>query len=377
MLDPNITAMYGVVDIDWSNGKDVWARQHPMDAEAHLRAQAAAIKAQDPRKRVWVYRNLVKALPWFGSVRAKLSDPAYAGFFVRFASAPAANGSVPGANVPACDTHYSPPRCSMSSLYHDQVQTPQYPRGSLLDGSCPDAPCDCGVGIPCGEYVFDHRNGSMLAEWLTSEYIGGSAGMQDPNIDGFMLDDAWLPAHGRNGSIPGGPSEMDAEAVRDMGLSPSAVRDMWEAWANNTATVNAAIVAAGGWQYQLARRGGGVSFPTDSGKCAVALRAACPPSLSTEPAGYTDYTIYDVHASPSKREALVAFLLTRGPYGFIGHGWEGTCNMDYSLPPEYNVDYGVPLDNCTESGSGVFVREWSAATVTIDCGTLQGQIQMK
>ena len=151
MLDPNVTAMYGVVDIDWSNGKDVWARQHPMDAEAHLRAQAAAIKAQDPRKRVWVYRNLVKALPWFGSVRAKLSDPAYAGFFVRFAGAPAANGSVPSANVPACDTHYSPPRCSISSLYHDQVQTPQYPHGSLLDGSCPDAPCDCGVGVPSGE----------------------------------------------------------------------------------------------------------------------------------------------------------------------------------------------------------------------------------
>ena len=31
-----------------------------------------------------MYRNLVKALPWFSSVREKLLDPAYAGFFLRF-----------------------------------------------------------------------------------------------------------------------------------------------------------------------------------------------------------------------------------------------------------------------------------------------------
>ena len=31
----------------------------------------------------------------------------------------------------------------------DQVQTPQYPKGGTLDGSC-GKPCDCG-GVPCGE----------------------------------------------------------------------------------------------------------------------------------------------------------------------------------------------------------------------------------
>lgn len=46
--------------------------------------QAAMTKAANPDTHVWVYRNLVKALPWFKSVREKLLDPAYSGFFLTF-----------------------------------------------------------------------------------------------------------------------------------------------------------------------------------------------------------------------------------------------------------------------------------------------------
>jgi hypothetical protein len=44
------------------------------------------------------------------------------------------------------------------------------------------------------------------------------------------------------------------------------------------------------------------------------------------------------------------------------------------------VDYGVPVDaHCTETGgkTGVFVREWSKATVELDCNTWQATIKMK
>jgi hypothetical protein len=40
--------------------------------------------AYDANTRVFVYRNFVKALPWYTSVREKISDPAYAGWFLRF-----------------------------------------------------------------------------------------------------------------------------------------------------------------------------------------------------------------------------------------------------------------------------------------------------
>ena len=50
--------------------------------------------------------------------------------------------------------------------------------------------CDCGgTAVSCGEYIFDHRNGSQLTTWLTDSYIGGKKyGLGNPNVDGFFLD---------------------------------------------------------------------------------------------------------------------------------------------------------------------------------------------
>ena len=56
-------AKWGVVDFDWSNGKGAWTKQHPMDCEERLVAQAELVKSVNPSAHVFVYRNLVKALP--------------------------------------------------------------------------------------------------------------------------------------------------------------------------------------------------------------------------------------------------------------------------------------------------------------------------
>ena len=74
-FDPAIAARYGIADIDWSNGRAQWARARPMDDDARLATEAAMIKAINPDTHVWIYRNLVKALSWYGAVREKLEDP--------------------------------------------------------------------------------------------------------------------------------------------------------------------------------------------------------------------------------------------------------------------------------------------------------------
>jgi hypothetical protein len=139
-FDASIVSKFAVVDFDWSNAKQLYVNSAPMNCEELLIEQAALIKAVSPNTRIWVYRNLVKALPWYTDVQVKINDPAYAGWFLPFSG----TGNY---HVPTCDNNWDPPRCS--NLYHDQDQTPQHPHG---DGSC-TSPCDCG-GVPCGEYLW-------------------------------------------------------------------------------------------------------------------------------------------------------------------------------------------------------------------------------
>ena len=109
----NFTRGIGIIDFDWSNAKNIWAKQHPMDCEERLHIQARVTKAASPDSHVYVYRNAIKALPWFSSVRLLLSDPAYHVWFLPFGK------NITNPHVPKCDNNYSPPLCS--SLYHDQV----------------------------------------------------------------------------------------------------------------------------------------------------------------------------------------------------------------------------------------------------------------
>jgi hypothetical protein len=101
---------------------------------------------------LFVYRNFVKALPWFTQVREKLEDSSWWGFFL----------------------HKKTPTSSdaTGTLYHDEEQTP---RG------------DCGKGVACGEYLWNHSNGSMLTEFLVQGYTLDSQGLGSPYVDGFYI----------------------------------------------------------------------------------------------------------------------------------------------------------------------------------------------
>ena len=172
LFDTAFSSRFGVVDYDWSNSKLQWANQKPMDAEERLIHQAELSHAMNPSSKVFIYRNLVHADNWMTSVREKLDDPRYSGFFVKFKP----RGSMPNGkwHVPACDTNYDPPKCS--TYYHDQVNTPQHnPNASHpeMTGECAPDPCDCGKH-PCGEYVYDYRNGSMLQDFIVNEVVPGT-----------------------------------------------------------------------------------------------------------------------------------------------------------------------------------------------------------
>ena len=51
----------------------------------------------------------------------------------------------------------------------------------------------------------------------------------------------------------------------------------------------------------------------------------------------------------------------------------------YARPAALDIDYGHPIGDCkeTSAGSEVFTRDFSKATVQMDCKAWQGTITMK
>lgn len=377
--DPSSTLGWGIVDFDWSNAKKIWAKAKPMNCEELLVEQVKRTTSASPGTTVWVYRNGIKALPWYTLVRNKITDPAYSQWFMKFSPAVIANHSV--AHVPVCDKNYNPPRCS--NLYHDQSQTPGYPHG---DGICDPPGCDVG-SVPVGEYLFDPRsgnvsvNGQTLIEWYIEDYLFGPTGAGNPNISGFYFDDTW-------GSR--GPSEMEKHAAIDMGLSSNDLKDLVDAFQWQQNLVYATILKRGKFTWNQFWNGtpektAWIDCPdpmVGAKTCADDVRSLCNKTSLAQSVAMVYTFSPGCHGSTSNitdpDTDIAAFLLTRGPYAWLGHGWSG-CSKVYEYPKGLHLDYGEPKGLCVETkvGSGIFTREWTKSNVHMDCNTFKGTVTMK
>jgi hypothetical protein len=346
---------FGVADYDWSNAKAYWSKAKPMDCQERLVTQAQMTKHVHPEGKVWVYRNLVKALPWFSDVRKKINDPAYSGWFLHNHGA--------------------------TSLFHDSEQT---------------AAGDCG-GVICGEYLWDHRNQSVRA-FLVDTVVGGPDALGNPAIDGLFLDDFWsnfpyhLPWSGsasRDCSMSkiGGPSEIKGGCTGAMGLSAVDVENIAQEWFKTTQAVFAKIVAMKGYAWQM------LQFPDDTTgslsapRTAAFFRRECRgnSTSATSPImmRFSEVSKTDPATGgpelPSFEQDLAAFLLVRSEFAWLGYSWGG-CNRKYTRPAMLDADFGTPVDTlCSETttGSGVFKREWSGASVQLDTNTNKATIMLK
>ena len=121
--------------------------------------------------------------------------------------------------------------------------------------------------------------------------------------------------------------------------------------------------------------------PITKDTCATRLREACQPDSAYQTGalfyGFKD----DGNTGPTHvplldfGNDLTNFLLVRGEYAWLGYSWVG-CSEVYQRPAALDTDYGKPLGLCSETApnSGVFVREWSKANVSMDCSTWLGTI---
>jgi hypothetical protein len=222
-------------------------------------------------------------------------------------------------------------------------------------------------------------NGQTFIEWYIEEYYFSMSGGGNPNITGFELDDFW---------DENGPSEMDGSVVADLGFSPADVQDMVDAFTWAKGLVYDAIFSRGKFDwtsfYTTSPTWPACSGPfVNNGTCASDLRSLCaadaPVQTSAMLYGWSPGACSWGPVGPGRFDPgnltmpeidIANFQLIRGPYGFIGSGWQG-CSLSYERPPLLDKDFGTPLGLCAETapGSGVFLREFSTVTVSVDCAT--------
>ena len=387
---------------DWSNAKAIWANAHPMSSEELITKQAEMVYAQDPglpgyAPRVWAYRNTIKALNWYSSVREKLDDPAYASWFSKFRGF--SNNPYPGGqglaqnnsfHVPACDWYDNgtAPRCS--GFYHDQLQTPEHPGGGApypVDGECLTQ-CDCGATNPCGEYIFDHRggvvNGRTMREWFIHEFMVSNETLfhTDP-VTGAPapIGLGWLD----DSMTMSGPTEEDSNYIADTGASTQDMQDQVAAYQASMNELIATVIPLGGFFWQLMDGGGaqlntGINKTADPASCRSILAEACVPS----PPQWKRYVMYTISGGGQGAsdqcftDYTAEFMLTRGPYAILGYSWAGCTDGQQAWPRarEWDEEFGEPVDaTCAQVGSsGVFKREWTGATVQWNCDAGHGTI---
>jgi hypothetical protein len=180
----------------------------------------------------------------------------------------------------------------------------------------------------------------------------------------------------------------------DMGLSKADVQAIYDAWRLTISTARQAIVSAGAYNYQMFAT---AATPTSSAECSAYLNKAC--AGSADEASWQSevalrYELTKRTAPPTSAAEIATivrdvatFLLVRGDFAWIGHGWIGCVNgatepnaTRYMRPAALDADYGEPVDGgCVETaaGSHIFSRRYTKATITVDCNALEGRLDMK
>jgi len=190
-----------------------------------------------------------------------------------------------------------------------------------------------------------------------------------PLVSGFFWDDVWNPECNIHDQVK--------DTCEDMGLKKQDLIQLTTDYQKNMAALRNATLAAGKFAWQMlwtgpvgspatSIGGTGLSPLVRKGTCAEDLRSLCTAEspAQTRAMGYGLNT-GDPKVLPDLAQDIANFLLVRGAYAWLGHGWMG-CSREYYFPTEFNVDYGEPTSGlCKETApkSGVFTREFSKVLV--------------
>jgi len=350
---------YGLCSFDWSNAGDVW-RSNPDNAtncSQVLVEQARRVKAENPRTRVLVYRNMLLALEWIRGQRAAMYDASKAGFFLQYQ---------PG----------NPSGTPAGTIYDE-------PSGTLK------------------QYIWNYSNPEVVAHWIRE--VTGPDAVGSPYVDGVFTDDV------------DGTFQEHVAACENMGLSPKQVAAVAADTQTAYGKILAALMAHNGYNWQafgsedftakllpskVIRLGMRASAPLpyhspttllapalcalswlelncQAEGCAKQMRKICAAAYRAQPrvvAGCGP-NWDDLTCENGTDKAIAAFLIARGPFWWYGWGWEGV-HEDEPRPydPLWSISPGAPTSDCAEISPGVFERQFEKGRAALDCNLYEATL---
>jgi len=127
--------------------------------------------------------------------------------------------------------------------------------------------------------------------------------------------------------------------------------------------------------------------------CKALLKAQCqstPTGTSLRDAPlYSGFNVDKTHLQnssalrlPTLMEDVAGFLLVRGDFAWLGYGFLGcAADVNYTQPEVMRQDFGKATGPCTQKktkdGHSVYTREFSGATVELDCDSWAGKVTTK
>ena len=172
----------------------------------------------------------------------------------------------------------------------------------------------------------------------------------------------------------GGVSEEWPNCTVDMGVNTQKqVTELYTAWRKSMDLAQQTIVENNGFEWHLFKFG--VKSPAQSD---------CTTWMKSTGGGLNNTALQYSFAAdaPTEQEFMIdlaIFLLVRGDYAWLGYFWNG-CHSNW-VYGDWNEmldkDYGKPLGGYTEISNGVFERQWSKATIKMDCNQYKPTITFK
>lgn len=312
----NVTHPWGLVSLDWSVAWNIWNKdKNPKTGtgEATSVEGCRRLKAQGVKK-CFIYHNMELALEWMESQRAVMYDPAKADWFLQFTDG---KGHKNG------------------TILNDPTDQPL----TWFD-----------------QYLWDFRNPEALRYFVDS--IAQS--LSDEAVDGTYTDD-----------VVGFPREHET-VVPLLNLTTTEVEDLlyWTEVASATLVGTLAEQGKGNWQAMTSVDygiGDAVSPGPNKTSCMAFMREHCQP-------GYQDRMMTMEMPRQDRlsdtNQTVASFIVTRPPVAYLGWGWE---SGDDKWNDIFLLQVGEPIPGveglCQEKEQGVFTREYTLGTATLNCNT--------